>query len=107
MVAYVPSEWIGTLVGGGSSAAIPLATVVGIPSYLNGYAAIPLVAGLLNMGMLPGAALAFVTAGAVSSIPAAIAVYALVKKPVFAIYLILGLIGSMLAGYAYQLYLVG
>jgi len=27
----------------------------------------------------------------------------LVKKPVFAIYLILGLIGSMLAGYAYQL----
>jgi uncharacterized membrane protein YraQ (UPF0718 family) len=107
MVAYVPSEWIGNLVGGGSSAAIPLATVVGIPSYLNGYAAIPLVAGLLNMGMLPGAALAFVTAGAVSSIPAAIAVYALVKKPVFAIYLILGLIGSMLAGYAYQLYLVG
>jgi uncharacterized membrane protein YraQ (UPF0718 family) len=66
-----------------------------------------LVAGLLNMGMLPGAALAFVTAGAVSSIPAAIAVYALVKKPVFAIYLILGLIGSMLAGYAYQLFLVG
>jgi len=60
---------------------IPIAAFVGAPSYLNGYAAIPLVSGLLEMGMTPGAAMAFVTAGAVSSIPAAIAVFALVKKP--------------------------
>ena len=33
--------------------------------------------------MTAGAAMAFITAGAVSSIPAAIAVWALVKKPVF------------------------
>jgi uncharacterized membrane protein YraQ (UPF0718 family) len=50
-----------------------------------------------------GAAMTFITSGAVSSIPAALAVYALVRKPVFALYLALGLVGSMLAGYAYQL----
>jgi uncharacterized membrane protein YraQ (UPF0718 family) len=103
MVAYVSSEWIAGYVGADNPLAIPLAAVVGAPSYLNGYAAIPLISGLLEMGMTPGAAMAFVTAGAVSSIPAAIAVWALVKKPVFLLYLLLGLVGAMLSGWIYQL----
>jgi len=103
MIAYVPSAWVAQTVGGDSAFAIPLAAAVGVPSYLNGYAAIPLVAGLLDMGMTPGAAMTFVTSGAVSSIPAAVAVYALVRKPVFAAYVLLGLGGSILAGYAYAL----
>jgi hypothetical protein len=103
MVAYVPTQLIAQAVGHGNAFAIPLAALVGIPSYLNGYAAIPLVSGLLDMGMSPGAAMTFITSGAVSSIPAAIAVYALVKKPVFALYALLGLTGSILAGYGYQI----
>ncbi|GMQ77257.1 MAG: permease [Gammaproteobacteria bacterium] len=103
MVAYVPTQLIVQAVGEGNPFAVPLAALVGIPSYLNGYAAIPLVAGLLDMGMSSGAAMTFITSGAVSSIPAAIAVYALVKKSVFALYALLGLTGSILAGYAYQL----
>jgi len=105
MMAYIPEAWIAGAVGGTNAAAIPLATVIGIPAYMNGYAAIPLVAGLLQMGMTPGAAMAFVTAGAVSSIPAAMAVYALVRPSVFALYIALGLAGSILAGYGYQLVL--
>ena len=42
------------------------------------------------------------TAGAVSSVPAAIAVYALVRKPVFMLYIALGVTGSVVAGYAYM-----
>jgi len=103
MLAYVPPDWISAYVGADSFFAIPLAAIVGVPSYLNGYAAIPLISGLLEMGMTPGAAMAFITAGAVSSIPAAIAVFALVKKPVFALYLSLGLIGSMISAWLYQL----
>ena len=103
MLAYVSPDWISNYVGADNIFAIPLAAIVGVPSYLNGYAAIPLISGLLEMGMTPGAAMAFVTAGAVSSIPAAIAVFALVKKPVFALYLSLGLIGSMLTAWIYQL----
>ena len=103
MLAYISPDWIADYVGADNSFAIPLAAVIGVPSYLNGYAAIPLVSGLLEMGMTPGAAMAFITAGAVSSIPAAIAVFALVKKPVFALYLSLGLIGSMLTAWIYQL----
>lgn len=103
MIAYIPAQWVAEMVGSGSKFAIPLAAAIGIPAYMNGYAAIPLVAGLMEMGMIPGAAMAFITSGAVSSSPAALAVYALVRKPVFAVYLALGLLGSILAGYAYQI----
>lgn len=103
MLAYVSSDWIASYVGVDNPFAIPLAAIVGAPSYLNGYAAIPLISGLIEIGMTPGAALAFATAGAVSSIPAAIAVWALVKKPVFVLYLALGLTGAIIAGFTYQL----
>ena len=102
MLAYVSSDWIAGYVGTENPFAIPLAAIVGAPSYLNGYAAIPLISGLVEIGMTPGAAMAFATAGAVSSIPAAIAVWALVKKPVFALYLALGLTGATIAGFIYQ-----
>ena len=102
MMAYVPAESVAAFVGGDNAFAIPLAAVVGVPAYMNGYAAIPLISGLLEMGMSNGAALAFATAGAVSCIPAAIAVWALVRRSVFALYLALGLGGAILSGVLYQ-----
>ena len=63
MMAYLPADAVVSAVGGGSAFAIPLAAVVGVPAYLNGYAAIPLISGLLEMGMSGGAALAFAAAG--------------------------------------------
>ncbi|MDF2366935.1 permease [Sneathiella sp.] len=103
MVTYIPTSFIEAFVGQDNLFAIPLAVLVGIPSYLNGYAAIPLVSGLIDLGMSQGAAMAFMTAGAVSSIPAAIAVFGLVKKPVFGLYLFLGISGSVVTGIAWQL----
>ena len=103
MMAYVPAESVAAVLGGGNAFAIPVAAVVGVPAYLNGYAAIPLISGLLEMGMSSGAALAFATAGAVSCIPAAIAVWALVRRSVFVLYLALGLGGAMLSGVLYQM----
>ena len=102
MLAYIPVDLISSLVGATSWYAIPAAAIIGIPTYLNGYAAIPLVSGFIDMGMTPGAAMAFVTAGAVSSIPAAIAVFALVRRAVFILYLLLGLSGATAVGYLYD-----
>lgn len=102
MLAYVSQEWIAGLVGQDNALAIPGAALVGVPAYLNGYAAIPLLASLMEMGMTPGAAMAFGAAGAVSSIPAAMAVYALVRKPVFLCYIGLGMLGAVLSGYGYE-----
>ena len=84
---------------------ILIATLVGVPAYLNGYAALPLVSGLLEQGMAPGAGLAFLVAGGVTSLPAAIAVFALVKRPVFALYIAFALTGSLMSGLLYQAWL--
>ncbi len=102
MVAWLPAEVIAQNLGGEGWSAIPLAAVVGVPAYLNGFAAIPLIGELVNMGMAPGAALAFLVAGGVTSLPAAMAVFALVRRPVFVWYLAVALAGSLIAGFAYQ-----
>ncbi|MEM9576751.1 MAG: permease [Pseudomonadota bacterium] len=102
MLAYIPAETISAVLGGEGIAPIALATVVGVPAYLNGYAALPLVGGLIEQGMAPGAGLAFLVAGGVTSLPAAIAVWALVKPKVFALYLALSLSGAFTIGLLFQ-----
>lgn len=98
MVRFVPAEWIATTLGGDGFRPIFLGALVGGPAYLNGYAAAPLVQGLIAQGMSQGAAMAFMMAGSVSCIPAAIAVWALVKPRVFAAYIAFGFTGSLIAG---------
>ncbi len=98
MLAYVPAELIATVLGGEGLRPIALGALIGMPAYLNGYAAVPLVEALLTQGMVQGAAMAFVLAGGVSCIPAAVAVWALVKPRVFMAYLGIALTGSFIAG---------
>ncbi len=98
MVAYVPASLIATLLGGDGFQPVLLGALVGGPAYLNGYAAVPLLAGLTAQGMSQGAAMACVIAGGVSSIPAALAVWALVKPRIFAAYLGFALVGALVAG---------
>lgn len=102
MVAYLPPQYVTQVLGSGDWWAVPASTAVGIPAYLNGFAAISMVSRLVEMGAAPGAALAFLTAGAVTSIPAAMGVFALVRKSVFFTYIGFGVAGSLVAGYAYQ-----
>jgi uncharacterized membrane protein YraQ (UPF0718 family) len=58
------------------------------------------------MGVSPGAGMAFLVSGGVTSIPAAIAVFALVKRPLFMLYIGLALVGGTLAGLGYQVFVV-
>ncbi|MCB1364372.1 MAG: permease [Rhodobacteraceae bacterium] len=102
LVRYVPADLIASFVGGSGVLPIVTAAFVGMPAYLNGYVAPPLLAGLVEQGMSLGAAMAFIVAGSVSSIPAMAAVWSLVKPRVFAVYLGLGLAGAVLAGVLFQ-----
>lgn len=102
MVAWLPSELVVSALGGSSWQAIPLSVALGVPAYVNSFAAIPLIGELLSMGMAPGAGLAFLIAGGITSLPAAMAVFALVRAPVFLWYLLFAVIGATFAGLAYQ-----
>ena len=104
MLRHIPAEMIANLLGGSGLWPVLLGAFVGAPAYLNGYAAVPLVDALLTQGMAPGAAMSFVVAGGVSCIPAAVAVWALVKPRVFAAYLGYAILGAMIAGLLWGAY---
>ena len=103
LILYVPAEMIGGIVGGEGFIPIVLGALIGMPAYLNSYAAPPLVAGLMEQGMNAGSAMSFMVAGAISSIPAMTAVWSLVRKQVFAAYLGFGLGGAVIFGAAFEM----
>lgn len=83
--------------------AVPLAVVVGAPAYLDGYAALPLARGLVEHGMSPGAALAFLVSGGVVSIWGAMAIFPVLRLKPFLLYLALALAGSLATGWIFDL----
>lgn len=85
--------------------AIPLSAFVGIPAYLNGDAAPALVSTFVAQGLPQGAAMAFLIGGGVTCIPAAVAVWSLVRPQVFSLYLAFGLGGAILGGFGAALVL--
>ena len=97
---YIPQDMIANILGEGNIFAIPLAALIGVPLYLSNFTALPIVSGLLAQGMLPGAAIAFLIAGPVTTIPAMTAVYGIVHRRLFALYLGIGLLGAMIMGFA-------
>ena len=102
MLAYVPDTLVATWLGSGNDWALPLAVAVGVPAYLNGYAAIPLVGGMIELGMSPATGMGFMLAGSVTSIPAAIAIWSLARMRLFALYVAVGGIGALMAAASWQ-----
>ena len=100
---YLPEDALTGLVGRDNPLAIPIAAIVGAPLYLDGYAALPLVRGLIDRGMAEGAAMAFLIAGGITSAWTAIPVFALVRLPVFLAYIVMAVVGSILSGWAYAI----
>ncbi len=105
LITYVPASLIASLVGGDGVVPIAIAALVGMPAYLNSYVAPALLAGLTEQGMSAGAAMSFMVAGAISSVPAMAAVWSLVKRPVFVTYLGLGVSGAIASGIVFQFFM--
>lgn len=100
---YVPQEWITRVLSGDNLWSILTAAFLGIPVYTSNLAAMPLVGGLLALGMHPAAALAFLIAGPITTLPAMSAVWGLVNRKVFALYIGFALVGAVVLGYAYSI----
>jgi len=100
---YVPARWITGSLGAQSPLAIPAAALLGVPVYTTSLTALPMIGGLLTQGMNPAAALAFLVAGPTTTLPAMAAVWPLVSRRVFWLYVSFSLVGAVLAGYAYSL----
>ncbi|MBL7966563.1 MAG: permease [Prolixibacteraceae bacterium] len=98
---YVPQEWIGQLLNQQGFASVIIAAALGVPVYTSNITALPMVGGLLQLGLHPGAALAFLISGPLTTIPAMAAVYGITTRKVFGLYVAFSLFGSLLFGLLY------
>lgn len=98
----LPPAMLAGTVGTGSPYGVAIAVVVGAPLYLDGYAALPLVRGLLDLGMSPGAALAFLVAGSAVSIWGVLAVAPVLRASTTGLFMVLATAGSVIAGHAFE-----
>jgi uncharacterized membrane protein YraQ (UPF0718 family) len=100
---YVPSDWIIALLGQNNPFAILIAALIGVPIYTSNLAALGMIGGLLNQGMSSAAALAFLIAGPTTTIPAMAAVWNLVSRKIFLLYVSFTLTGAVFFGYFYYM----
>lgn len=103
--ATLQPDTMSAYVGTDTPWAIPLAVLVGAPAYIDGYAALPLTRALMEAGMAPGAAMAFLVSGGVVSIWGAMAIFPVLKIGPFLLYLFLAIVGSMIAGWSFGLWM--
>ncbi|MBI4926095.1 MAG: permease [Bdellovibrio sp.] len=103
IILYIPQTWIMTLLGKQNALSVLWAAILGVPIYTSNTTALPMIGGLLNQGMNPAAALAFLISGPTTTIPAMAAVWGLVTKKVFFLYLSFVFCGAIFFGYLFQL----
>jgi uncharacterized membrane protein YraQ (UPF0718 family) len=95
LTRYVAQEWIVAVLGSDNHFAILIAALVGVPVYTSNLTALPMVGALLTQGMSASAALAFLISGPTTTIPAMAAVWGLVRRRVFALYVSFALVGAI------------
>jgi uncharacterized membrane protein YraQ (UPF0718 family) len=103
LVTLVPMQWITVLVGDKSVVSVILAALIGLPLPINQIPAIPILSGLLQRGIDPGAAWTFLLAAPVTSLPAMIALTGMFRLRVVVIFLTTTLLSSILLGWVFQL----
>ena len=103
IVLYLPQGWITAALGQKNPLAIALAAILGVPAYTSNLTALPMISGLLTQGMNPAAARAFMIAGPTTTLPAMAAVWPLVSRRVFGLYVTCCLAGAVLMGYFYRM----
>jgi uncharacterized membrane protein YraQ (UPF0718 family) len=101
---YLPVNLVEPLLGRKSALSILFATLISVPLPLPQLAAPAVIKGLLASGMSPGAAMAMLVGGPVTSIPALSALAGVYDRKAFLLYLGVGVTASLAAGYLFQLF---
>jgi uncharacterized membrane protein YraQ (UPF0718 family) len=104
-IEAIPTAWLQGALGGDSPWAIVVAALAGIPMYLNTEGSLPLLAGLMDGGMGPGPAMAFLVTGAGTSIGALAGMLVIARRRVVALTVGILLTGAVLLGLLAQMVL--
>lgn len=98
----IPTDWVSSLFGSGRTYGVALAATLGLPLYINTEASMPLVRSFIDMGMSPGAALAFLITGAGTSIGAITGALTIARWRVVGLVIGVLWVGALLFGYLYN-----
>jgi len=99
---YVPVNLVEPVLGRKSALSVLFASLISVPLPLPQVAAPAIIKGLLAAGMSPGAGMAMLVGGPVTSIPAMSALFGVYDRKAFALYLGIGFASSLAAGYLFQ-----
>jgi uncharacterized membrane protein YraQ (UPF0718 family) len=105
VIEAIPTAWLTDHLGGDSPLAVPLAALLGVPAYINTEGSLPLVAAMVDGGMGPGPALAFIVTGAGTSIGAITGLFVIARTRVVMLVVGLLLAGALILGWTGQLVL--
>lgn len=105
VIEAVPTAWLQTWMGGDSPLAVVGAALLGIPAYVNTEGSLPLLAGLMEGGMGPGPAMAFLVTGAGTSLGAIGGLLVIARRRVVALTIAILLVGAVALGLVTQLLL--
>ena len=98
----VPPNAIQRLLEGDTFSSLGLAALISIPFYTSNLTALPLMSGLIEQGLNPAVALVFLVAGPTTTLPAMAAVWGLVNRRVFMMYVLVPFIAALITGVAYM-----
>jgi len=84
---------------------VPLAVLIGVPLYSNAAGVIPIVHVLMEKGMAVGTVLAFMMAVTALSLPEAIILSNVLKKPLLAVFFGTVAIAIVIVGYLFNVIL--
>lgn len=98
----IPIEWVMSVLGRQHSYSIVLGMAMGVPLYACGGGTIPFIKVLSDMGMDPGACLAFFVSGPATKVPTLAAMSATLKGRFLTFYLILMLGAALVFGFIYS-----
>jgi uncharacterized membrane protein YraQ (UPF0718 family) len=99
---YLPLNLVEPFLGRRSALSVLFATLLSVPLPVHQMAAPVVIKGLLAAGMSPGAGMAMLIGGPVTSIPALATLAGVYERRAFALYLTIGIAAAVASGYLFQ-----
>lgn len=100
---WVPADFFAAYAGPGNPFAVPLATIVAAPLYVNGAGVVPIGEALFAKGMSIGTVMAFMMSAIALSIPEAVMLRRVMKPPLLGIFFGSVTVGIIAVGYLFNI----
>ena len=100
----ISPQAIQRLLSGESFSSLGKAAIISIPFYTSNLTALPLMSSLIDQGLNPAIALVFLIAGPTTTLPAMAAVWGLVNRRIFVLYVSVPFVTAIIAGSLYRIF---